>query len=47
MVYSPTGSGNIHFDQILSNISLGYDQVGEFISEQLAKVVTVKKQTDK
>lgn len=47
MVYSPTGSGNIHFDQILSNISLGYDQVGEFISEQIAKVVTVKKQTDK
>lgn len=46
-VYSPTGSGNIHFDQILTGISLGFDQVGEFISEKIAKPVTVKKQTDK
>ena len=45
--YSPTGSGGIHYDQILTNISLGYEQVGEFIAEQLVKVVPVKKQTDK
>lgn len=47
MVYSPTGSGNIHYDQILTNVSLGYEQVGEFISEKIAKPVPVKKQTDK
>ena len=47
MVYSPTGSGGIRVDQILTNISLGYKQEGEFIAERLVKTVPVKKQSDK
>ena len=47
MVYSPTGSGNIHYDQILSQISLEYPQTGSFVGEKLAPTVTVKKQSDK
>lgn len=47
MVYSPTGSGNIHYDQILTQISLEYPQTGSFVGEKLAPTVPVKKQSDK
>lgn len=47
MPYSPTGSGNIHYDQILSQISLEYPQTGSFVGEKLAPTVPVKKQSDK
>lgn len=47
MAYSPTGSGNIHYDQILTQISLEYPQTGTFVGEKLAPVVPVKKQSDK
>lgn len=45
-VYNPNGSGGVHNDQILTNISLAYDQ-GEFVGEKLAPSVVVKKQSDK
>lgn len=45
--YSPTGSGDIHYDQILTQISLGYPLEGEFVGPQLAPSVSVKKQSDK
>jgi hypothetical protein len=45
-VYSPTGSGNVHTDQVLTNISLGW-QNNDLVAEQLFPVVKVRKQSDK
>jgi hypothetical protein len=45
-VYSPTGSGNIRIDQVLTNISLAYPATG-LVGEQLFPVVPVRKQSDK
>lgn len=45
-VYQPTGTGGVHQDQILTNISLGFPNNG-FVGEQLFPVVRVKKQSDK
>ena len=45
-VYSPTGSGGVREDQILTNISLAYPQTG-LVGERLFPVVPVKKQSDK
>jgi hypothetical protein len=45
-VYNPTGSGNVHVDQVLTNISLGWSNAG-LVGEQLFKPVTVRKQSDK
>jgi len=45
-VWSPTGSGNTHIDQVLTNISLGWGN-NSFVGEALFPVVPVKKQSDK
>jgi hypothetical protein len=45
-VWSPTGSGGTHIDQILTQISLGFPNLG-FVGEALFPVVSVKKQSDK
>jgi hypothetical protein len=45
-VYSPTGSGNVHIDQVLTNISLGWPTTG-LVAERLFPTVTVRKQSDK
>lgn len=45
-VWSPTGSGGTHIDQILTQISLGFPN-NAFVGEALFPVVTVKKQSDK
>lgn len=45
-VYQPTGTGNVHIDQVLTNISLGWHN-NSFVGEQLFPSVPVKKQSDK
>ena len=45
-VYSPSGSGGVHTDAVLTNISLGYEMPG-LVGEQLFPTVPVKKQSDK
>jgi hypothetical protein len=45
-VYNPTGSGNVHIDQILTQISLGWPNNG-LVGEQLFPTVSVNKQSDK
>ena len=45
-VYNPTGSGSVHIDRILTEISLGWPNNG-LVGEQLFPAVTVKKQSDK
>lgn len=44
-MYSPTGSGNVHIDKILTNISLAWPN-NEFVGENLFPTVQVKKQSD-
>lgn len=46
MVWNPNGSGGVHQDQVLTNISLAYENLA-FVGENLAPAVTVKKQSDK
>lgn len=46
MVYNPNGSGNVHIDRVLTNISLAFDN-NEFVGEKLFPKVSVKKQSDK
>jgi hypothetical protein len=45
-VYDPTGSNNVHIDQVLTNISVGWSNEG-LVAEQLFPTVTVRKQADK
>jgi len=45
-VYNPQGSGNVHIDQILTNISVGFPNTG-LVGNVLFPGVTVRKQTDK
>lgn len=45
-VYSPTGSGNVHVDQILTQISVGWPNNG-LVGERLFPSVVVRKQSDK
>lgn len=45
-VYSPTGSGNVHTDQVLTNISVGWQNLG-LVAERLFPTVRVRKQSDK
>lgn len=45
-VYQPTGTGNVHIDQVLTNISLGWPNEG-MVGDQLMPTVTVRKQSDK
>lgn len=46
MVYSPSGSGEVHVDQVLTQISIGYPNNG-LVGEALFPSVPVKKQSDK
>lgn len=45
-VYTPNGGGNVHIDQVLTNISIGWGNQG-LVAEQLFPVVPVRKQSDK
>lgn len=45
-VWNPTGSGNVHIDQVLTNISLGWPNNG-LVGEALFPTIPVKKQSDK
>jgi hypothetical protein len=45
-VYPPTGSSNIHIDQVLTNISVGWENVG-LVADRLFPTVVVRKQADK
>jgi len=45
-IYDPTGSNNIHIDRALTNISVGWSNVG-LVAEQLFPSVPVLKQADK
>jgi len=45
-VYNPTGSGNVHIDQALTQISLGWPTLG-LAGAALFPSVTVRKQSDK
>jgi len=44
--YAPTGSGNVHYDQFLTNISVAWPNM-ELVGNQLFPQVTVRKQSDK
>jgi len=44
-VYSPSGSGDVHVDQVLTQISVGYPNNG-LVGEKLFPSVPVKKQSD-
>lgn len=44
--YSPTGSGNVHVDQVLTNISIAWPNNG-LVGERLLPSVPVRKQSDK
>jgi hypothetical protein len=45
-VYDPRGGGNVHTDRILTNISVGFPNLG-FVCPALFPQVTVRKQSDK
>lgn len=45
-MYNPTGSGSVHVDQILTQISVGWPNVG-LVGEALFPSVPVRKQSDK
>jgi len=45
-VWNPNGGGNVHIDQVLTNISIGWGNQG-LVAEQLFPVVRVRKQSDK
>jgi hypothetical protein len=44
-VYDPRGGGNVHIDQILTNISVGFPN-NDFVGDVLAPAVPVRKQSD-
>lgn len=44
--YNPSGSGNVHIDQVLTNISIGWPNNG-LVGEKLLPSVPVRKQSDK
>jgi hypothetical protein len=46
MAYNPSGSGNVHVDQVLTNISVGWPNNG-LVGERLLPSVKVMKQSDK
>src|SRR5215211_7478969 len=45
-VYNPSGAGNVHIDQILTNISVGWPNNG-LVGTNLLPAVNVRKQSDK
>lgn len=46
VVYNPTGSQNVHTDQVLTNISVAWPTTG-LVGERLFPAVPVRKQSDK
>jgi hypothetical protein len=46
-IYSPSGSGNVHVDQVLTNLSLEWPGNANFVGPVLFPPVTVRKQSDK
>jgi hypothetical protein len=46
-IYSPSGSGQVHVDQVLTNISIEWPGNKNFIGSTLFPAVRVRKQTDK
>src|SRR6185503_2792833 len=46
-VYSPSGSGNVHVDDVLTNISIEWPINRDFIGSRLFPSLNVKKQSDK
>jgi len=47
MVYSPSGAGNVHIDEILTNISIAWPNSANMAGAALFPSVPVKKQSDK
>jgi hypothetical protein len=45
MVWNPNGGGNVHIDKLLTQISIGWPNLG-FVGEQLFPTVQVQKQSD-
>ena len=45
-VYDPRGGGNVHIDKVLTNMSMGYQNL-DFVGQTLTPVVPVTKQSDK
>lgn len=45
-VYNPSGANNVHIDEVLTNISIGYPNTG-LVGEVLFPAVPVRKQSDK
>ena len=45
-VYDPRGGGNVHIDQVLTGVSVGYPNEG-LVGENLLPTVRVRKQSDK
>lgn len=45
-VYQPTGTGNVHMDAVLTDVSLGWPN-NELVGNRLFPQVTVRKQSDK
>jgi hypothetical protein len=45
-VYDPRGGGNVHIDQVLTDISVAWPN-NDFVGDRLFPVVTVRKQSDK
>ena len=46
-IYSPSGSGGVHIDKVLTNISLEWPQTQNFVGPMLFPEVGVQKQSDK
>jgi hypothetical protein len=46
-VYSPSGSGNVHVDEVLTNISIEWPINRDFIGQRLFPAIRVRKQSDK
>jgi hypothetical protein len=46
-VYNPSGSGNVHIDEVLTNISIAWPNSAQMAGDQLFPSVTVRKQSDK
>jgi hypothetical protein len=46
-IYSPSGSGSVHVDKVLTNISLEWPQNANFVGPVLFPEVGVQKQSDK
>lgn len=46
-VYNPSGGGNVHIDEVLTNISIAWPNTQQMAGAQLFPSVTVRKQSDK